>query len=158
MFGNQNYLTPYHMKFKALILAVLFAFCASACKKDSKNDAVSMSITGKWYFTEYKVSGFKNGVETIATYYKKEDFNGANFISFDGNNTGQQYVDDPFYMNLATFSYTYSNSILTIKPMMLFTKHDKFTVNKLSENEMTLTVRFNNADGSYDLDVLRLSK
>jgi hypothetical protein len=143
------------MNFKAFILALLFAVSLTACKKDNRSDAAS--IEGKWYLREIKYSFIRNDVEQVTRDTKSGDSDASTRFTFYDDGTGLQPSGDPFYGNSGSFNYTFSNSVLTVKPFLLVVHQNRFTV-KLFNNEMTLTVKTINTDGSTDLNVLTLSK
>lgn len=143
------------MKFKVLILTVLFAINLAACKKDSKS--AGLSIEGTWYITDYKVSTVKNGVEEVLSNTNTENYFGIDYyFTFDGHHSGTQHSADSWASG--EFNYTFSNSVLTVKPLFFVSHHDTFTVAKTSDTNMTFTVKTINTDGSYSLEVLTLSK
>ncbi|WP_370341055.1 lipocalin family protein [Mucilaginibacter aurantiaciroseus] len=143
------------MNLRILLLALLFAVCFAACKKDDK--AASVSIEGKWYLTALKLSTFKNGVEYVGTDARSDGFKAEYYFTFDDNNSGVEHSPDS-YFSYMPFTYSLSNSVLMVKPSLHIVNHNKFTINKLSDSDMTLTVKITNADKSYSLIVLTLSQ
>ncbi|QHS56075.1 hypothetical protein GWR56_11215 [Mucilaginibacter sp. 14171R-50] len=144
------------MKFKVLLLLTLFTAGLTACKKESKN--VAASIEGEWHATAYKVATVVNGAEQVSSDTKYDPADPSTHFTFYDNGTGMQHPADPIYANLVSFNYTLENSVLTVKPMFFLVNHNTFTVTKLSDSEITLTIKNNNTDGSHTLQVLSLSK
>lgn len=128
----------------------------SACKKDDK--PLTAFIVGDWHVTEIKYAYVTNGVEHITWDTKPDAADITTHFTFYDNGTGLQHPVDPAYRNLVTFNYTLSNELLTVKPLFFLVYRDKFTVTKVSDSEMTLSVKSKATNGSEDLIVLSFSK
>lgn len=140
-----------------LICLALIGLSFSGCKKD-KNAAVTGPIVGEWHVTEIKYSTVMNGTEQVTSDKKYDATDITTHFAFYDNGTGLQHPADPAYANLSSFNYTLANSVLTVKPMFFLVNHEAFTVTKLADTEMVLTVKIDNTNGSYDLTEISLRK
>jgi hypothetical protein len=99
------------MKYKCLLLSVVFLVCLNACKKESKTPAPSVTIAAKWFITKQSSELYFNGEEISSS--TDTTFTPVDFVVYYSDGTGYFSKNSSTGPSLTEFTYTLKGSALT---------------------------------------------
>jgi hypothetical protein len=127
-----------------LIIAALF----TACSKGNVSQANTNLLIGRWYAVKDTTTSFVNNVEANQTTFSYHT--DANFVQFDTQGNGVEYVSETSPAYSETFTYTESGNKITfnypaqvINGSQLSASTRVGTIKQLDVNNLVLT--FNTA-------------
>jgi hypothetical protein len=125
------------MKYKYLLLSVVFIICFWSCKKNTVAPVPQVTIVGKWLLVKQYSLLVSNGV--VIDSIKKSKFTNNDFVQYLSDGTGYYSRSTSTGPSLSEFTYTIKGSLIT-EFVSIENKGVPETITSLTANKLSVHV------------------